>query len=104
METEYGNKVIVCQTTFLPWVPPFLSYELWKLKIELPNLPIQMPPKFPFEPQLLLSYPTSIYICEVTIAPRTYSDNIDKFLKSEKSGRKKVLKNCTLKLKTKKLF
>ena len=41
METEYGNKVIVCQTTFLPWVPPFLSYELWKLKIESCKLLVQ---------------------------------------------------------------
>ena len=28
-------RVIVCQTTFLLWVPPFLSYELCKQKIEL---------------------------------------------------------------------
>ena len=27
-----GNRVIVCQTTFLLWIPPFFSYELWKLK------------------------------------------------------------------------
>ena len=26
------------QITFLLWVPPFLSYELWKLRIELSNL------------------------------------------------------------------
>ena len=39
METEntfcYGNKVIICQTTFLLWVLSFLSYELWKLRIAL---------------------------------------------------------------------
>ena len=40
-ELSDENKVIVCQTTFLLWVPPFLSYELWKLRIELQNLPIQ---------------------------------------------------------------
>ena len=27
-ELNDGNKVIVCQTTFLLWVLPFLSYEL----------------------------------------------------------------------------
>ena len=31
METELSFG----QTTFLLWVPPFLSYELWKLRIEL---------------------------------------------------------------------
>ena len=44
-ELSDRNRVIVCQTTFLLRVPPFLSYELWKLRIELPNLPIQTPPK-----------------------------------------------------------
>ena len=34
-ELNDGNRVIVCQTTFLSLVPPFLSYELWKLRIEL---------------------------------------------------------------------
>ena len=34
-ELNDGNKVIVCQTTFLLWVLPFLSYELWKQRIEL---------------------------------------------------------------------
>ena len=34
METELSFG----QTTFLLWVPPFLSYELWKLKIEISNL------------------------------------------------------------------
>ena len=29
------------QTTFLLWVPPFLSYELWKLRIELWKLLVQ---------------------------------------------------------------
>ena len=38
-----GNRVMEIelsfgQTTFLLWVPPFLSYELWKLRIELSNL------------------------------------------------------------------
>ena len=38
-----GNRVMEIelsfgQTTFLIWVPPFLSYELWKLRIELSNL------------------------------------------------------------------
>ena len=27
-ELSNGNRVIVCQITFLLWVPPFLSYEL----------------------------------------------------------------------------
>ena len=39
-ELSDGNKVMETelsfgQTTFLLWVPPFLSYELWKLRIEL---------------------------------------------------------------------
>ena len=37
METELSFD----QTTFLLWVPPFLSYELWKLRIELWKLLIQ---------------------------------------------------------------
>ena len=34
-ELSDGNRIIVCQTNFLLWVPPFLSYELWKQRIEL---------------------------------------------------------------------
>ena len=34
-ELSDRNRVIICQTTFLLWFPPFLSYELWKQKIEL---------------------------------------------------------------------
>ena len=34
-ELNDGNRVIVFQTTFLLWVSPFLSYELWKQRIEL---------------------------------------------------------------------
>ena len=39
-ELSDGNKVMETelsfgQTTFLLWVLPFLSYELWKLRIEL---------------------------------------------------------------------
>ena len=37
METELSFG----QTTFLLWVPPFLSYELWKLRIELWKLLVQ---------------------------------------------------------------
>ena len=42
-ELSDGNRVMETelsfgQTTFLLWVPPFLSYELWKLRIELSNL------------------------------------------------------------------
>ena len=40
-ELSDGNRVIVCQTNFLLWVPPFLSYELWKQRIELSKLAIQ---------------------------------------------------------------
>ena len=43
-ELSDGNRVIVCQTTFLIWVPPVLSYKLWKLRIQLWNLPIQTAP------------------------------------------------------------
>ena len=46
-ELSDGNRVIICQTTFLLWVPPFLSYELWKLRIELWKLWIQTAPKCP---------------------------------------------------------
>ena len=34
-ELNDENRVIVCQTIFLSWVPSFLSYELWKLRIKL---------------------------------------------------------------------
>ena len=42
-ELSDGNRVMETelsfgQTTFLLWVPQFLSYELWKLRIELSNL------------------------------------------------------------------
>ena len=42
-ELSDGNRVMEIellfgQTTFLLWVLPFLSYELWKLRIELSNL------------------------------------------------------------------
>ena len=40
-ELSDGNRVIVCQTNFLLWVPPFLSYELWKQRIELSKNSIQ---------------------------------------------------------------
>ena len=40
-ELSDGNRVIVCQTNFLLWVSPFLSYELWKQRIELSKLAIQ---------------------------------------------------------------
>ena len=45
-ELSYENRVMETelsfgQTTFLLWVPPFLSYELWKLRIELRKLLIQ---------------------------------------------------------------
>ena len=43
-ELSDGNRVIVCQTTFLLWVPLFLSYELWKQRIELWKLTIQTTP------------------------------------------------------------
>ena len=45
-ELSNGNRVIVCQTIFLSWVPQFLSYELWKLRIELRKLLNQTPPKY----------------------------------------------------------
>ena len=44
-----GNKIIVCQTTFLLWILLFLSYELWKLRIELRNLPNRTTPKHPLD-------------------------------------------------------
>ena len=40
-ELSDGNRVIVCQTNFLLWVPPFLSYELWKQRIKLSKNSIQ---------------------------------------------------------------
>ena len=42
---SYGNRVIICQTTFLLWVPSFLSYKLWKQKIELSKKAIQTTPQ-----------------------------------------------------------
>ena len=44
-ELSNGKRVIVCQITFLLWIPPFLSYELWKQRIELLKNPIQTAPK-----------------------------------------------------------
>ena len=51
-ELSYGNRVMKTelsfgQITFLLWVPSFLSYELWKLRIELRNLLIQTGSKLP---------------------------------------------------------
>ena len=45
-ELSDENKVMTSQTTFLLWVSPFLSYELWKLRYELWKLLNQTPPKF----------------------------------------------------------
>ena len=44
-ELSDGYKIIVCQTTFLLWVPSFFSYKLWKQRIELSKKAIQMAPK-----------------------------------------------------------
>ena len=51
-ELSYGNRVMKTelsfgQITFLLWVPSFLSYELWKLRIELRKLLIQTGSKLP---------------------------------------------------------
>ena len=43
-ELSDGNRVIVCQITFLLWVSQFLSYELWKQRIELSKKAIQTAP------------------------------------------------------------
>ena len=40
-ELSDGNRVIMHQTDIEIWVPPFLSYELWKLRIELLKQAIQ---------------------------------------------------------------
>ena len=44
-ELSDGNRVICSQTDIELWVPLFLSYELWKLRIELRKQIIQTPPK-----------------------------------------------------------
>ena len=36
-----GNRVLMHQTNIELWVSPFLSYELWKLRIELWKQAIQ---------------------------------------------------------------
>ena len=36
-----GNRVLMRQTNIELWVSPFLSYELWKLRIELWKQAIQ---------------------------------------------------------------
>ena len=41
IEKNGENRVIVCQMNNELWVPPFLSYELWKLRIELRKQAIQ---------------------------------------------------------------
>ena len=40
------TKLLFGQTTFLLWVPPFLSYELWKQRIELSKNSIQTGSKY----------------------------------------------------------
>ena len=39
IELSNGNRVIEIELSFAKriWVPPFLSYELWKLRIKLPK-------------------------------------------------------------------
>ena len=44
-ELSDGNRVIESQITFLSWIPPFLSYELWKQRYELWKLMNQTPLK-----------------------------------------------------------
>ena len=41
-ELSDENRVIVHQSDIELWVPPFLSYELWKLRIELRKQVIQI--------------------------------------------------------------
>ena len=55
-ELSDGNRVIVCQTNFLLWVPPFLSYELWKQRIELSKLAIQTGYYYPLSSFTLEKY------------------------------------------------
>ena len=50
-ELSDGNRVMETelsfgQTTFLLWVPPFLSYELWELRIESWKLLVQTGSKY----------------------------------------------------------
>ena len=70
-ELSDGNIIIVCQTTFLLWIPPFLSYKLWKQRIELPKKAIQMALvilrdlkllKFPWKIILILLYLVGFYL------------------------------------------
>ena len=44
-ELSDENRVFCSQTDIELWVPLFLSYELWKLRIELRKQTIQAPPK-----------------------------------------------------------
>ena len=59
-ELSDGNRVIVCQTNFLLWVPPFLSYKLWKQRIELSKIPIQMGSNLREATTLLHEYQTLV--------------------------------------------
>ena len=52
METELSFG----QTTFLLWVPPFLSYELWKQRIELSKNSIQTAPNYPVGTRVCFSF------------------------------------------------
>ena len=66
-ELSDGNRVIVCQTIFLSWVPPFLSYELWKLRIELRKQLNQTTSKSLFgQPFFITQFPSLIthYLAE----------------------------------------
>ena len=49
-ELSNGNRVIVGQTDNELWVPPFLSYELWKLRIKLQKQAIQTASNSPYSP------------------------------------------------------
>ena len=56
-ELSDGNRVIVCQITFLLWISQFLNYKLWKLRIELSKEAIQTTP---ISPKLDVSSPLSV--------------------------------------------
>ena len=82
-ELSDGNRVIVCQTNFLLWVPQFLSYELQKQRIELSKNPIQtdsylsgiylilkyvsFSPRTSFKPQLTVRKPINSLVLSPTL-------------------------------------
>ena len=90
-ELSDGNRVMETellfgQTTYLLWIPPFLSYELWKLRIELWKLLVQTGSKsFCFLIHFLLLFidtPLRVSSLSAIFIFRPMSSNLSKVINS----------------------